>query len=59
MEKPKKYLLSDETVEALVRLGEVLRPIHDRLVRDGKIKVVNGKIVNCETGKPVDCGYDH
>lgn len=57
MEKPKKYLLSDETVEALVKLGEVLRPIHDRLVREGKIKVDDGKIIDCETGQPVDCGH--
>jgi hypothetical protein len=57
MEKLRKYLLSDETVEALVKLGEVLRPIHDRLVKEEKIKVVDGKIIDCETGEPIDCDY--
>ena len=47
----KEYLLSDETVTALVNLGEVLRRIHNRLIREGKIKVVDEKIIDCETGE--------
>ena len=50
----KQNLFSDETVAALAELGEVLRPIHARLIREGKIKVVDGKIIDCETGEIIN-----
>jgi hypothetical protein len=41
----KKHLFSNEEVAALIELGEVLRPIADRLVVEGKAKIVDGKII--------------
>ena len=41
----KKSKLSDETIQSVIELGVVLRQIHNRLVAEGKVKVVNGKIV--------------
>lgn len=40
-----KQKLSDETVRSVVRLGEILRGIHHRLLLEGKIKVVKGKTI--------------
>lgn len=37
--------LSEETIESLTRLGGILAKIVHRLVREGKAKVVNGKII--------------
>lgn len=41
----KKSKLPEETIQALIRLGTVLRPIVNRLIAEGKVKVVNGKII--------------
>lgn len=43
MEK-KSEPLPEETIQALIRLGEILRPISNRLVAEGKAKIVDGKI---------------
>jgi hypothetical protein len=50
----KKSKLSDETIEAVVKLGEVLRPIANRLIAEGKAKVENGKIVFLEDARRTD-----
>jgi hypothetical protein len=41
----KEHIFSDEETAALVKLGDVLRPIVDRLVIEGKAKIVNGTII--------------
>ncbi len=41
----KKNIFSEETIRSLVEYGEVLRSIHNRLVLEGKVKVVDGKII--------------
>jgi len=41
----KKSHFSQETVDSLVELCEVLRGIHNRLLSEGKIKVVKGKTI--------------
>jgi len=40
-----KTTLPEETIQALIQLGEVLRPIADRMVAEGKAKVKNGKLI--------------
>lgn len=45
MTKKPKQTLPEETIQALIQLGEVLRPIVHRLVAEGKAKVVDGKII--------------
>lgn len=45
MKKPKTQPLSDETIESLQRLGGILMKIVARLVREGKAKIENGKVV--------------
>jgi hypothetical protein len=40
--------MSDETVRSLEELGGVLRNILHRLVREGKAKIVDGKVVFIE-----------
>ena len=44
-EEPKSQIFSDETIESLREYGEVLRDIHNRLVKEGKVKVIDGKII--------------
>lgn len=51
-EPDKEHLLSEETIQALIKLSEVVRRIHNRLVAEGKIKVVNGKIVEIKQENP-------
>lgn len=41
----KKNVFSEETIRSLVEYGEVLRRIHNRLTMEGKVKVVNGKVI--------------
>ena len=41
--KRKKF--SEETIQSLIEYGEVLRVIHNRLVKEGQVKVVNGKVI--------------
>lgn len=41
----KKPELPEETIQALIQLGEVLRPIAHRLVAEGKAKVEDGKLI--------------
>ena len=43
-----EYIFSEETVMALVELGHVLRSILKRLIQDGEVKIVNGKVVFIE-----------
>lgn len=45
MKKPKTQSLSDETIESLQRLGGILMKVVERLVREGKAKIENGKVV--------------
>lgn len=37
--------LSEEALKNINELGDVLRRVHNRLVKEGKIKVVDGKSV--------------
>ncbi len=48
MNNKKEYIFSEETIKSLEELGLVLRQIHNRLVKEGKIKKVNGKWVAIE-----------
>ena len=48
MKEIKRKEFSEETIQSLVDLGKVLLEIHKRLVLEGKVKVVNGKIVFLE-----------
>jgi hypothetical protein len=41
--KPQKF--SEETIQSLKELGEILLRIRKRLVSEGKAKIENGKIV--------------
>ncbi len=45
MNNKKEYIFSEETIKSLEELGLVLRQIHNRLVKEGKIKKVKGKWV--------------
>ena len=45
MKKQKSKPLPEETVQAVIRLGEVLRPIARRLIAEGKAKMVDGKLI--------------
>ncbi|MCX6788930.1 MAG: hypothetical protein NTZ36_03585 [Candidatus Jorgensenbacteria bacterium] len=45
MTKKPKQTLPEETIQALIQLGTVLRPILDRQIADGKAKVVDDKII--------------
>ncbi len=36
---------SEETIESLKDLGEILLKIHHRLVAEGKVEVINGKVI--------------
>ena len=37
--------LSEEALKNINELGDVLRQVHNRLVTEGKVKVIDGKIV--------------
>lgn len=43
-------MMSDEEVESINQLGEVLYSIAQRLVDEGKAKVVDGKIIFLDDG---------
>lgn len=45
MTKPTTQPLSEETVESLQKLGGILMRIVERLVREKKVKIENGKII--------------
>lgn len=45
MKKKKTTPLPEETIQALIQLGTVLRPIANRLIAEGKAKVVDGKLI--------------
>ncbi|MDP2641992.1 MAG: hypothetical protein Q8P21_01735 [bacterium] len=45
MDNNKESTFSEETMQGLIEYGEALRTIHNRLVKEGKVKVVKGKIV--------------
>lgn len=44
----KTHIFTEEELKGLVELGEVLRKIHNRLLAEGKIKIVDGKTVFLE-----------
>ena len=50
MNEPKKKsdIFSQEEIDNIAGLGEVLRKIHNRLLSEGKIKVENGKTIFLE-----------
>lgn len=41
----KEIIFSDEAIQNFTELGAVLRRIHNRLVKEGRVKVVNGKAI--------------
>lgn len=41
----KKQHFSEETMQGLIELGEILRRIRNRLVSEGKAKIENGKLI--------------
>ena len=45
MKKQKKEILSEEALKNINDLGDVLHQIHYRLVKEGKVKIVDDKIV--------------
>ena len=45
MKNSSKNKFSEETMKGLIELGAVILKIRNRLVAEGKIKVVNGKII--------------
>ena len=48
MNNKKEYIFSEETIKSLEEFGLVLRQIHNRLVKEGKIKKVKGKWIAIE-----------
>ena len=42
------YIFSEKEMRNIQELGSVLRKIVDRLVREGKAKIVNGKVIFLE-----------
>ena len=52
MKKPKKnkdgHYFTENEILAFQELGEVLRGVVNRLVREGKAKIVNGKVVHLD-----------
>ncbi len=51
MNRKEKYILSQEEINSISELGEVLRKIHNRLLSEGKIKIKNGKTIFLENKK--------
>ena len=51
-----KKIFSEETMMAIMEYGAVLREIHNRLVKEGKVKVVDGKslFLDEKTGEWLD-----
>lgn len=49
--RKKKNIFTEKEIEALNNLGDVLRDIRARLIREGKLKVVDGKTVRVEEEK--------
>ena len=45
MKKASKNKFSDETIQSLMELGAVILKIRNRLIAEGKVKVVDGKII--------------
>lgn len=45
-----EIVFTEETLQALVELGVVLRRVHNRMIREG-YHIVNDKIVSIETGE--------
>ncbi len=41
-------MLSEETIKAVSKLGEVLQEIHNRLISEGKVVVRDGKVIFIE-----------
>lgn len=51
MDKHKTHIFSQEELDNIAGLGEVLLKIHRRLLSEGKIKVENGKTIFLENIK--------
>lgn len=49
-EQHKKQIFEEETMQALRDLGEVLRPIYERMIADG-YAIVDGKFQKIDTIK--------
>lgn len=49
----KKSIFSEEAIKNFAKLGTVLRQIHSRLAIEGKVRVVNGKVIFLDS-KPKD-----
>ncbi len=47
--KKESRKLSKEELESISMLGDELRVIHIRLIKEGKIKVQNGKVIWIES----------
>ena len=45
IKKTPENTFSEETMQSLRELGEVIRPILHRLIEEGKAKVVDGKVI--------------
>ena len=57
MEKKTKIkidIFREEIKQSYTELSEALREIYNRLVKDGKVKVVDGKVYFLENGKWVN-----
>ena len=46
--KNKKHIFTDEEIKSISDLGDVLRSILNRLITEGKAKVVDGKVIFLE-----------
>jgi hypothetical protein len=49
-EQHSRYLFSQETINSLTEFGKILKIIYTRMKSEG-YDIVNGKIINLETGK--------
>lgn len=45
MKKNKKQIFTQEEIDRISALGDVLRKILSRLLKEGKAKIENGKVV--------------
>ncbi len=50
--KNKKHIFSEEEIASVKELGDVLRYILQRLISEGKAKIVDGKVVFLDPKEP-------
>jgi hypothetical protein len=48
--KKEKYVIPQETIDSLVKLGDVLQKIHTRMKKEG-FEIVDSQIRSIETGE--------